>query len=100
MNQFSTIIAKQLLSGTVLSDSTAIKIIFIIDRNNMTPLASCVAETNGDWTVSCPLREDEKLIAICRDEGEEFNADIYDRISLCTENYSPSSRHDNLIIGV
>lgn len=100
MNQFNTIPSKQVLSGIVSSNSTSIKIIFIIDRNNMTLLATCVADTSGDWILSCPLREDEKIMAICRDEGEEFNADVYDRVSLCTDNYSPSLDHDNLVIGV
>ena len=98
--QFDIVPAKQLLSGTVLSDSVSVKIVFIIDRNNMEFLATCVAETSGDWLLSCPLREDQDLMAICRDEGEEFNADIYDRVSLCTNNYSPSLNHDNLIIGL
>lgn len=98
MSQFNTIPAKQVLSGIVSSDSVSIKIIFIIDRDNMNLLATCVADTNGDWLLSCPLREDEKLMAICRDEGDEFNADIYDRVSLCTDNYLPSLNHDNLII--
>ena len=100
MNQFNTIPAKQVLSGTVLSDSASIKIIFIMDRNNLSLLATCVANANGNWEIACPLREDEKLMAICRDEGEEFNADIYDRVSLCTDNYAPSLSHDNLVIGV
>lgn len=98
--QFENELSKQVQSGSVSSANTETKIVFVLDRNNMDLLACCnVDKITGDWITFVPFREDEKLLSICRDEGNTFNADIYDRTSLCTETYIPNSFHNNLIIG-
>lgn len=100
MLQFENKLAKQTQSGVVSFEDSEIKSIFVFDRSNMELLACCNADkTTGDWIVSMPIREDQGLLSICRDEGNTFNADVYDRTSLCTETYYPSSFHNNLIIG-
>lgn len=99
MGQFEDVDVKQKQSGTVTSANSAVKIIFVLDRITMELLSSCVADkVTGYWEISVPLRSNGQLLSICRDEGGDFNADIFDRVSLCTTTFSPSTFHDNLIM--
>lgn len=99
MNAFDSTINKQIQTGNASFSDDDEKIVFILDRKNMELLAACnVDKITGDWRVSIPSREDEKLISMCRDEGAQFNSDIYDRTSLCTTTYNSTTYHDNLVI--
>jgi len=98
-NVFLAVTAKQKLSGNVSSPSSGLSTIFILDRNTMNLIATTIADPQtGDWVCYVPFRNDEQLIAICRDESGDFNADIYDRISLCTNDYVHVVEFNSIVI--
>ena len=98
-NVFLAVTAKQKLSGNVSPASSGLPTIFILDRNTMNLIATTIADPQtGDWVCYVPFRNDEQLIAICRDESGDFNADIYDRISLCTNDYAHVVEFNSIVI--
>jgi len=73
------------LSGTVASGNSALKTIWIYRREDGRLLGQCPVEVDGTWMTYVQTEVPGGLLVICRDEGEDFNADIYDRVSQCTD---------------
>lgn len=79
-------IVKDIISGSVNEASGSDKSIWVYDRNTGELLASTMVDRDTrNWSVAIdPNHSDESLLVVCRDEGGEYNADIYDRVSLCS----------------
>jgi hypothetical protein len=96
---FDDKIEKVKLSGTVNSENSADKVILVYDRITAGLIGSVNADRiTGHWEIIVPYRSDETLTVICRDEGGDFNADIYDRLSLCSNTFTHTIDYDSLII--
>lgn len=77
---------KNSFSGSVNADNLN-KRILLFDRGTCELLSTTTPESDGTFTLTCPYREDEQLIAICTDEEGIYNADVFDRVSLCSVEY-------------
>jgi hypothetical protein len=97
-DNFNDISIKRKISGTVNSEGTSRKSIAVFDRRTRNQLGSALAEDTGYWEIYLPIREDENLFIVCFDEGFNFNADIYDRVSLCSETFGELTNYENIII--
>jgi len=81
---------KATISGTINEVSNSDKSILVYDRASGHLIASTMVDrTTRTWEVGVdPRQSDGSMFIVCRDEGEEFNGDIYDRVSLCTKEYA------------
>jgi len=97
-SEFDSNSIKMRMSGTVTSGNSAAKTILAYYRVTGELLGVTVADiSTGDWLLDVPYCPDESITLICRDEGGDFNADIYDRISLCNVNFDHPAEYDSLI---
>lgn len=81
---------KATISGTINEVSNSDKSILVYDRASGHLIASTMVDrTTRTWEVGVdPKQSDGSMFIVCRDESEEFNGDIYDRVSLCTKEYA------------
>lgn len=81
---------KATISGTINEVSNSDKSILVYDRASGHLIASTMVDrTTRTWEVGVdPGQSDGSMFIVCRDESEEFNGDIYDRVSLCTKEYA------------
>ena len=81
---------KATISGTINEVSNSDKSILVYDRDSGHLIASTMVDrTTRTWEVGVdPGQSDGSMFIVCRDESEEFNGDIYDRVSLCTKEYA------------
>lgn len=77
-------VRKYKLSGTITSGNTAVKTVTAYRRSDGTILGSTNSREDNTWALYSEICSDEDILIICRDEGGDFNADVYDRVSLCT----------------
>lgn len=86
------VILKNKISGTVNEASNSDKTVWAYDRLNGELLgATIVNRDTRQWELyTDPNHTDESITLICRDEGGDYNGDIYDRVSLCNVEYAHS----------
>lgn len=84
------VLQKSTISGTVNELSDSDKTVIVYDKDTAKPLASTMIERNSrTWNVGVePTQADNSMFVVCLDNGEEFNGDIYDRVSLCSKEYA------------
>lgn len=92
------VVAKNKISGTVNEANNADKSIWVYARDSGELLAhTMVDRETRKWEVYLDTaHNDESLFIICRDEGGDFNGDIFDYVSLCTVEYEPNSNMASL----
>lgn len=89
---------KDKLSGTITSADSTPKTVICYDRRDGAFIASTMKDAgNNTFELHLPFREDGSLTVLCRDEGGSYNADIYDRLSLCTVDYPMGDYQESLI---
>lgn len=78
------------ISGSINEVSDSDKSIWLYDRATGDLLSNCILDRNTrNWKIYTDKNHDpESMFIICRDEGGEYNGDIYDRVSLCTTEYT------------
>ena len=78
------------ISGSINEVSDSDKSIWLYDRATGDLLSNCILDRNTrNWKIYTDKNHDpESMFIICRDEGGEYNGDIYDRVSLCTSEYT------------
>lgn len=78
------------ISGSINEVTNSDKSIWLYDRNTGDLLSSTILDrSTRNWKIQTDKNHDpESMFIICRDEGGEYNGDIYDRVSLCTTEYS------------
>ena len=79
-----TVSHKARISGTIVSSLPGIRIINLLNRDTMAIVGTTVANPDGTWSINTEFINDRKLIVICLDESENYNASVYDRVSLCS----------------
>lgn len=95
-------IVKTRLSGSLNLAPTPLNndfTVWVYDRESGELLGSAfVDRVTKNWEIFLPEASDKSLIAICREEGEpfDFNADVYDRLSLCAVPYVQEEIHESL----
>lgn len=95
---FSSDFRKIKISGTVTSANSADKTVLVFKRSTAVLLGSAMVDRDtGYWEIFAETTPDEDLMVLCRDEGGDFNADIYDRVSLCTVESEHDVLYDTLI---
>ena len=79
-------ITSDIISGSVNEASNSDKSIWVYDRSTGELLASTMVDRDTrSWSIAiAPERPNESLLVVCRDEGGEYNADVFDRVSLCS----------------
>ena len=79
-------IVSDIISGSVNEASNSDKSIWVYDRITGELLASTMVDRDTrNWSIAIdPERPNESLLVVCRDEGGEYNADVFDRVSLCS----------------
>lgn len=85
------IISKNRISGTINEANNSDKSIWVYDRNSGELLAhTMVDRETRKWEVCLDEgHNDESLFIVCRDEGGDYNGDMFDYVSLCTTEYEP-----------
>lgn len=97
--QYSPTPVKIRISGTVTSGNTDDKFVLLYDRVTGSLLGTCLVDkTTGTWEIYSEYKADQTLTVICRDEGTDYNADIYDRVSLCTKDFTFTAELETLIL--
>lgn len=78
------------ISGSINEVSNSDKSIWLYDRATGDLLSNCILDRNTrNWKIYTDKNHDpESMFVVCRDEGGEYNGDIYDRVSLCTTEYT------------
>jgi hypothetical protein len=76
---------KARLSGTIASGNSALKTVWVYDRDTGKLLGQTAMESDGTWELNIQARAAQSLMVVCRDEGGDYNADVYDRVSQCTD---------------
>ena len=71
--------------NTEVGDTAPIKRIFLLDRTTMMICGIGKSYSDGTFLIKSGYQPDESLVLIGFDDGDNYNADIYDRISLCSE---------------
>lgn len=99
IDDFNQQTLKKSISGVASSTDETDKIVLVYDRVTADLIGSTMVDRiNDEWNVFLPFRPDESLTILCRDEGGTFNADVYDRVSLCSESFFHTSEYDSLLI--
>jgi len=78
---------KTKISGTVDSNKQGQRRIVLLDRRNMAIIGSAMSFPDNTWSITTEFPLDENLVILCFDETGEYNADAYDRVSLCHVQY-------------
>lgn len=83
------VVIKNKVSGTINEADTEDKTIWAYDRNTGELLGSTIVDRDTrTWALYLdPEHNDESITLICRDEGGNYNGDIFDRVSLCATEY-------------
>ena len=82
------VVRKNRISGTINTTVIGIKRIVLLNRVTMKVIGSCVARSDNTWDIYADFPEDAQLLVVCLDETETYNADAFDRVSMCTTDYS------------
>mgnify|MGYP000896184899 CR=1 FL=1 len=79
------------VSGTISyesGDSPINKRLVLLDRRTFEIIGTGWAYADGTFLVKCRYQPDETVMLIGMDEGGNYNADVYDRLSLCSDELS------------
>lgn len=79
-----TVAHKARISGTVISETNSVKVVNLLNRDTMTLVGTAIVNPDGTWTINTEFTTDGKLVVMCMEEGETYNATIYDKVSLCS----------------
>lgn len=83
------VLEKNKLSGTINEADTEDRTVWAYDRRDGELLGTTIVNRDTrQWELYIdPAHDDESITLFCRDEGPNYNGDIFDRVSLCMTEY-------------
>jgi hypothetical protein len=79
---FENVLKKRKIAGTINAPDTAYKTVIAYQRDTGVLLGATVWDPDtGNYEIYVAEQSDENIMLIARDEGGNFNADIYDRLT-------------------
>jgi hypothetical protein len=85
------VVAKTTISGeidTENDDPSVRKKLVLLHRDTFNVVAMGISEEDKTFSIKGTPTEDGKLLLLGLDEGGNYNADVYDRLSMCSVSYS------------